>query len=266
MYDQQTAVKIKDMASNSIDAAQQKIGELDNMSSANRHQAGSYLLGWQSWLGNVSFTLSAIGGAVLLGKDAPHLTVVISLLLFLVIGIWVTIYQKRQFEHAAANATIEIDKFRPLYEDKKKAAYSLYEDPANVTKHMSLLNQELKIIKLSKELETEMLSLLRRERITYLNDIWLALIVTAIYLLIWPVFIRSYSSLQLDNQYFLPLIISIWFLFILVIAREAMRSKVDIKRGTKSKILKVESQLRHSNEHIAEIESKLASLKPHATH
>lgn len=260
-YDDTTAEKMKKMASDSMDACQQKIDELNTLGSNARHTSGNNLLGWQTWIGNIAFTLAAIGGAVLLGKDTPSPYVLISLFIFLVTGLWVTLFHKRVYEQSAINGSKEVDEYRPLYDDKKKAAWEFYQEPHDVSKHIVILKHELKIMQKTKKLETKQLEEIKNERVDYRNDLWLAMLVTAVYLLFWPLGSKVFTHLQLGQGYFSLLFWLIWLLFMLVIIREALSSKSDIKASNSSKRLKTESELRHTKEFTEKIEEEISHLE-----
>ena len=158
MYPDEVAKNVKQIASNALDSTQEKIERLNTLGNGGRARSGELLLGWQTWIGNISFSLAAIGGAVLVGKDIPHPYTALSLLIFLINGLWVTLYHKRVFEKSATHASAEVDENRPLHDDKKKAAFMLWEDPGSVQKHIDFLKAEKKIMNLTIKIEKEQMA------------------------------------------------------------------------------------------------------------
>jgi len=261
MYNEETTAQMKEVASNAMDSAQEKISELNSMGSGSRVKTSEYLLGWQTWLGNISFSLAAIGGAVVVGKDAPHPAVLASLVIFLLTGLWIALFHKRQFEHAATNASKEVDEYRVLYDDKKKAAFKMWEVPNDATKHLAFLEQELKIMNFSSKLEKQQIKDLENGKVSYLNDIWLAMFLSAIYFLMWPTGLRVYKSFNFSPHGFNYLFWLLWLLLILIIIREAQKSKPDIESSNQSKILKTKSELKHTTEYSKEVNERIESVK-----
>src|SRR5665811_1610664 len=100
-YGEETAAKMKEIASAAMDSAQLKIDQLNTLGSNARNQSSNYLLEWQKWIATISFSLVAIGGALVAQGSAPHLSVLVSFILFLIVGVWILAEHKRQFERAA---------------------------------------------------------------------------------------------------------------------------------------------------------------------
>lgn len=260
-YDDRTAEKLKQVARDTMDECQSKIDQLNALSGGSRLTTGKNLLEWQAWIGNISFVLVAIVGSVLIGKELPNSYVLVSLLIFLITGLWIALFQKRIYEQAAIHASKEADEYRPLYDDKKKAAWIFYQDPRSIEKHLKLLGLELNITKLTKKIEFEQQKAIGKDRIDYRNDIWLAMLVTAIYLLLWSVGSKIYSSLGWMQSYYPYLFWSVWLLFMLVISKSALSSEDDIKASNTSMRLKLKSQIKHTKEWLQQVQEQIDDLE-----
>jgi hypothetical protein len=258
MYPEEVGEKLKDIASSAMDSTQGKIEQLNSLGSNARARSSDLLLGWQTWLGNISFSLAAIGGAVLIGKDLPNTYTALSLFIFLTTGLWVTLYHKRIFEKLASNASIEADEYRPLYDDKKKAAFMLWEDPRNIQKHIDYLRAEKKIMELTKRIETAQNTDLKKERVSYLNDIWLSMVITAVYFMMYPIGDKAYGKLGLQPGWFWTIFWLIWLLFMLIIVREALASRPNIMAANKGKLQKLKNEMKHTKEYTARINEEIA--------
>lgn len=260
-YTDETAAKMKEIASVAMDSAQLKIDQLNTLGSNARNQSSNYLLEWQKWVGTISFSLVAIGGALLAQGSSTHLTVLVSFVLFLIVGVWILVEHKRQFERAASTSSVDIDNYRPLYDDKKKAAFDLWDDPSSVEKHLAFLKQEQKIMDYTKTLNSLQNQELSHDKIVYLNDIWLGAFISAIYLLLFPMYeklARQYelASFPSNVLYWLILV-----LFIVFVIRDAQKSKPYIVQANKSKRAKTESETRHTDGYSERVKSEIELLE-----
>lgn len=261
MYNDTEAKKMEEIASRAMDSVQSKIDELNSLGGNARSRSSEQLLNWQSWLGNISFTLAAIGGAVVVGKNLPSPYILASLILFLINGLWISLTHKKFFEASAVSASKEVDEYRPLYDDKKKAAFQLWEDPHNIDKHLAFLGWELKIMQKTKVLEKEQLAALENERISYHNDFWLGILVSAIYFLLEPVAAKVYENLALTGSGFPYVFWLGWLLIILIIINGAFESRPRIKESSNSKILKVKSELKHTKEYTDKVQQTIEEVR-----
>ncbi|HEY4964533.1 MAG TPA: hypothetical protein VIH90_07625 [Candidatus Saccharimonadales bacterium] len=260
-YTDETAAKMKEIASVAMDSAQSKIDQLNTLGSNARNQSSNYLLEWQKWVSTISFSLVAIGGALVAQGNSPHLSVLASFVLFLIVGVWILVEHKRQFERAAITSSIDIDNYRPLYDDKKKAAFDLWEDPNSVEKHILFLKQEQKIMDYTKTLNSIQNQELSHDKIVYLNDIWLGTFISAIYLLLFPMYEKLAKQYKLSN---IPSGAFYWLLlllFILFVIRDAQKSKPYIFQANKSKRSKTESESRHTDGYSDRVKSEIELLE-----
>lgn len=259
-YDAATAKKIKQLASESMDSTQNKIDHLNRLSGEGRFSTSNNLMGWQNWIGNISFALAAIGGAILIGKEIPEGFVLLSLLLYLLTGTWIALFHKRVFEKSAINASKDADEFRPLYDNKKKAAWRLYQEAANVSLHIEMLKKEEGISSLSVKLSKSLLKEINSEKVDYRNDIWLAMFITATYLMFWSIGQQFYDQLKLVGGYYPWFFGLVWLIIMLLIVKNAVSSNTDIVASNESKKKKVQSELRHSEEWLEQVQKEIQEL------
>jgi putative Ca2+/H+ antiporter (TMEM165/GDT1 family) len=260
-YTEETAAKMKEIAGVAMDSAQSKIDQLNTLGSSARNQISNYLLEWQKWVSTISFSLVAIGGALVAQGSSPHLSVLASFVLFLIVGIWILVEHKRQFERAASTSSIDIDNYRPLYDDKKKAAFDLWEDPKSVEKHLAFLKQEQKIMDYTKTLNSLQNQELSHDKIVYLNDIWLGTFISAIYLLLFPMYEKLSKQYELASFPSNALYCLLLVLFILFVIRDAQKSKPYIAQANKSKRAKTESEARHTYGYSERVKSEIELLE-----
>lgn len=124
MYNDSEAKKLEEIAGRAMDSVQSKIGELNSLGGNARSRSSEQLLNWQSWLGNISFTLAAIGGAVVVGKDLPSPYILASLILFLINGLWISLKHKKLFEASAVSASKEVDEIGPYTTTRKRPLFN----------------------------------------------------------------------------------------------------------------------------------------------
>lgn len=260
-YKDETAVKMKEIASVAMDSAQTKIDQLNTLGSNARNQSSNYLLEWQKWVSTISFSLVAIGGALVAQGTSPHLSVFISFVLFLIVGVWILVEHKRQFERAATTSSIDIDNYRPLYDDKKKAAFDLWEDPSSIEKHLAFLKQEQKIMDYTKTLNSLQNQELSHDKIVYLNDIWLATFIAAIYLLLFPMYEKLAKHYELSGVMTSAIYWLLLAVFILFVIRDAQKSKPYIAQANKSKRAKTKSETRHTDGYSERVKSEIEFIE-----
>ncbi len=260
-YKDETAVKMKEIASVAMDSAQTKIDQLNTLGSNARNQSSNYLLEWQKWVSTISFSLVAIGGALVAQGSSPHLSVLVSFVLFLIVGVWILVEHKRQFERAAATSSIDIDNYRPLYDDKKKAAFDLWEDPNSIEKHLIFLKQEQKIMDYTKTLNSIQNQELSHDKIVYLNDIWLGTFISAIYLLLFPTYDKLAKNYELSSFASTAFYWLLLVLFILFVVLDAQKSKPYIAQANKSKLAKTKSETRHTDGYSERVKSEIELLE-----
>lgn len=260
-HDKKTAENVRGIASAAMDSAQLKIDKLNSLGSSARNQSSNYLLEWQKWIGTISFSLVAIGGALITKGEFSNITLLPSLLLFFVIGIWILIEHKRQFEITASTSSIDIDNYRPLYDDKKKAAFELWEDPESIEKHIVFLEKEEKIIEYTQSLNSIQNIELNHDKIVYLNDIWLGMFISSIYLLLYPTY--DNIILRYDIKSFLSTLIYwiILIILLLFVTNDALKSKPYILQANKSKLLKAKSEKTHTDQYLERVKSEIGYLK-----
>ncbi len=257
-YDPETAAQVRQIADQAMSSTQDKLEQLSSLSSGSRTGSFERLIGWQTSIGNISFSLAAIGGTVLIGKDFTQPYVLISLFIMLAIGLWITLFHKRLIEHGATHDSQEVDEFRPLMDTKKKAAFELFEDPASIEKHITFMQSELNIMQLTKKNELKEVKLFKNERTDYRNDIWLAMLVTAVYFLFWPIGQKVYTTYATGNYSLIFWLV--WTLLMLVILRSALNSKPDIQKVSKGKLANAKARLKDTKEYIRTIEERIESL------
>lgn len=261
MYDEKTALKIKEIASNAMDSSQLKIDQLNSLGANTRSQSSNYLLEWQKWISTISFSLVAIGGTIIAQGATPHILVLFSFILFLSVGIWILIEHKRQFEKTATLSSIEIDNYRPLYDDKKKAAFGLWEDPKSIEKHIAYLKQERKIMKYTQSLNLSQNKELDNNKIVYLNDVWLGAFISAIYLLLWPMIDKLSVEYEISQRLTLIIYWSLLIIFICFVVYDAKKSKSFIVLANESKLKKSKSESKHTDQYTARINDEIKYLE-----
>ncbi len=262
MYDDKTATQIKKIAEDAIDSTQTKIEQLNALGASTRDATAQNLITWQSWLGNIAFALSAILGAVLVGEDSPSPYYLFSFFLFLITGLWIALSHKRLFERSVITGSSAVDEFRILYDDKKRTAFELFMEPHNVVKHLDFLHKELDLAKLGSKNEKQLLKEVRDDKTSYLNDLWLALLVSAIYFMMQPLGEKIYTQLNISPNLYIYLFWVLWASIMIIIWKyEALSNKASISDSKISKIKKMNSQLKHSKAYINRIENEIDFLK-----
>jgi len=261
-YDDNTAQDMKILADSAMSSTQEKIEHLNSMSNNALNSTFNNLLNWQTWIATISFTLAAIGGTVLINtKETANGFVLVSLLLFLITGLWVMLFQKRVYEYASVNASKDVNVFKPLYDNKKKAAWQFYQDPHSVEKHLNFLRCELTIMEETHKLETEQLNTIKTGKTDYRNDIWLSLLVSAVYFMLQPTGQKLYSQSNLMGSGFNYIFWLIWLLFMLIILNSALKGTKDVKVNTLSQKLKLEGELKHTEEYTTKIREQIKSIE-----
>ena len=260
-YDKKTSANVKEIASIAMDEAQTKIDQLNTLGGNARNQTSNYLLEWQKWIATISFSLVAIGGALFVQGDSSHFSVLVSFALFLAVGVWVLVEHKRQFEKAASISSVDIDNLRPLYDSKKKAAFDLWEDPSSLEKHNLFLKKAQAVMEYAKSLGSVQSKELDHDKINYLNDIWLGMFVSAVYLLTYPTFETILKQYNIQSA---PLLISYWlvlFIFILFIVIDIQHGTPYITQANKSKRAKTQSEIEHTDGYNERLVSQIEQLE-----
>lgn len=262
MYDKSRAEQVHKIASESIDSTQAKITELNKQKSDANINSSNRLLNWQSWLGNVSFSLAAIGGAVLTGQEVPPSYFTIAGLFgYLVVGLWIALSHKNLFEKDNVISGLPYIKYKILHDEKKKLAFELWEDSASPHKHIAYLKQELAIQKHSEITEKERRDLLKESRINYSNDIWVALIAISTYFILNPIARNVVSKLGIAGRDFYQISLLGLVVIILFILNSALKSREDIQKATKANLKLINDQLRHTKLYINRIKREVETIK-----
>jgi hypothetical protein len=261
MYDKETSVKVQKIASEGLVSTQAKIDQLNSMGTEQRNRASSNLFKWQEYVGNIAIGLSAIVGAGLFGDSTPSLQSFASFIILLTTGLWITLYHKITYEKQSIGPSRFTDEYRVLYDDQKKAAFELWEDPSNISKHINYLKHELRVtVQSIRDIKKQTKEIKQfGSKISYLNDIWLAMLVIGVYLLSWNSAYQLLSH-KISNTAFLVLYISVLAIFLLTIIIVALRQREPIRKANEDTLKKLRSELRHSEAYAETIKDKIASL------
>ncbi len=260
MYNDQVAAQIKQVASNAMDSTETKIGEIHRQKQVSRNKAIDNLSNWRNQIGNISFSLAAVSSAILVAKNSPSAYVFASLLTLLFTGIWITLLSKTRYEREISTATVEFDKVAPLYIDKKKAAFDLWEQPNDPSKHINFLEKELAIQMHGRKLTSKNLRAIKNDKPDYRNDVWIALFLSAIYLLLHSYFIellnQYLSSPAIESFYWLLLILAL-----LVLARQASQDVTQIKKYNEMAMRDIKNDIKHAKQYIERIQEEISNIR-----
>lgn len=208
------------------------------------------LLGWQSWLGAIAFTLSGISGTILIDSSKTSLWTLIASLIFFSTGIWVAVFKKRQSERSLVTRSI-YPEFIKQYDKQKKSAYNAYNDPTQVNKSQLEINKaQVRILNLSINDARQKISEYEKGRISYVNDIWTCLLFLGIYFLLIPSFADVYRSFDLYDLMMIPIFILTPVLVVLLMARDAMRSRTLVLQHYKIQVDDNRYEIRKLNEYL----------------
>jgi hypothetical protein len=257
MYSKEEAEQVYRIASDAIDNAQAKIAEIDSQHSSARTNASAQLLTWQSWLGNISFSLAAIGGALVLGKEIGSWYVLVSLLGYLIVGLWIAIFHKNLMEKSVLSTGTIYQPFSQAYHQKKKLAFEMWRDPANPKRRLSFLKQELKIMNLTKAQELEIEKEYKNQKVNYSNDIWIGVVALSTYLLLRPISEQIADTKPAYELFYWGGFATI----VVVLAISALKGRTEVLKSASNSLSNNKDQQRHTKLYSNEIKHEIRELE-----
>jgi hypothetical protein len=262
MYNDHEAEQIHRIASDAIDSTQASITEISNLHGSTRTKAVFQILDWQKWLGNIAFTLAAIGAALVLGKPINSYYVPVALVGFLVVGTWIAIHNKNHNEQVLASLNKIYNEPSQLQHNRKKAAYMMWKHPADPKNRLAFLKIEKKIMDVTLRNERQHKADYEKQQINYLSDLWIALVVVSTYLLLRPLFEQFFDLTTLDARKFFEL--GYWGFLTLILGAilyYALKSSDAVIEDNKLAIKNKKEQIRHTRGYRKEVEEEITAIK-----
>lgn len=261
MYETKEANQISKIASNAMDNTRSDIAQLSRAKSESQINSSKNLLNWQSWLGNVSFSLAAVGGVILLDANTSSYFPLAGLFGFLIVGIWIAINQKKLFESSVNNASEPYDQYLDMYNEKKRLAFELWESPNDPKKHIEFLEQEKNIQEYAKEQLLEESDNLQKARVNYRNDFWIAIIAASVYFILQPIAQKRFFDIGISESIFNYMFWIALVVILLMVGAGARKSRNDFKKTLPSKIQRNKEQLRHTELYTDRVQQDIKAIK-----